>query len=239
MVHGSWHGGWAFDDIANPLRAKGYRVLAPCLAGLGNDAVNLHPDIGLWVHVDQLEALVRGQDLGDMVLVGHSYGGSLAHALEGRIGDRLRAVIHLEGAIPPPDGSIMDLWDEARVEATKKAITEQGEGWRVPPPDPTSWGSLSEQQVAWLKPKLTDQPIKTYQEVIPADLPSADCPHYYLFAHDRDPQPYQAVIDRFSQEANWQFAATFGGHELMFTNPEAVLQIIEIAAAVGPLPCEL
>ena len=94
LVHGSWHGGWAWDGIAEPLRARGHRVLAPCLKGLGSDAANLAEDIGLHAHVDQLETLVREQDLQDFLLVGHSYGGALAQALEPRIADRLHAVVH-------------------------------------------------------------------------------------------------------------------------------------------------
>lgn len=239
LVHGSWHGGWAWDGIAKPLRINRHRVLAPCLAGLGSDAANLHRDIGLWTHADQLEAIVREQDLRDLLLVGHSYGGALVHALEGRIGDRLRAVVHLEGAIPEPGCPIMDLWDEERRTTTIAAIKDQGDGWRVPPPDPKTWGGLSIEQMAWLKPKLTDQSVKTNQDVMPTDLKSADCPHYYLFANDRDPQPYQTVIERFSQVPNWQLAATPGGHELIFTNPGAVLRVIDIAATGGRLSTDL
>jgi len=238
-VHGSWHGGWAWDGIAASLRELGHRVLAPCLLGLGRDAANLHRDIGLWTHVDQLEALVCEQDLRKLVLVGHSYGGALVHGLEGKIADRLHAVVHLEGAIPTPGCSVMDLWDDERRSVTLKAVTEQGDGWRVPPPDPISWGGLSNEQIAWLKPKLTDQAIKTYQDIMPLDLERAACPHFYLYANDRKPQPYAEVIDRFSQESNWQLGATQGGHELMFTNPDTVLRVIDIAAAGGRLPGDL
>ena len=239
LVHGSWHGGWAFDDIGAALREAGHRVLAPCLQGLGRDAANLHRDIGLWTHVDQLEGIVRGQDLRNLILVGHSYGGALAHGLEGRIEDRLHAVVHLEGAIPAPGRSIMDLWPEERRRSTKDALQKQGDGWRVPPPHPSTWGNLSDEQIAWLLPKLTDQSIRTYQDILPPDLASAACPHFYLYADDREPQPYQAVIDRFSKNPDWQLAATPGGHELIFTNPEAVLRVIDIAVAGGRLPSSL
>lgn len=239
LVHGSWHGGWAFDGIAPALRAAGHRVLAPCLSGLGRDAANLHREIDLWTHVDQLESMIRAQDLRNLILVGHSYGGALVHGLEGRVKDRLHAVVHLEGAIPAPGCSIMDLWPEDRRRSTLDLVQRQGDGWRVSPPDPGTWGALSDDQIAWLAPKLTDQAIKTYRDIMPADLEDADCPHYYLYADDRDPQPYQAVIDRFRREANWQLAATHGGHELMFTNPDAVLRVIEIAVAGGRLPSDL
>lgn len=239
LVHGSWHGGWAFDDIGAALREAGHRVLAPCLLGLGRDAANLHRDIGLWTHVDQLERIVREQDLHNLILVGHSYSGALVHGLEGRVADRLRAVVHLEGAIPAPGCSIMQMWPEERRRSTLDMAEKQGDGWRVSPPDPRTWGALSNKQIAWLSSKLTDQAIKTYQDIMLVDLESANCPHYYLYANDRDPQPYQAVIDRFSQAPDWQIAATLGGHELMFTNPEAVLRVISTAVAGGCLPSNL
>ncbi len=239
FVHGSWHGGWTWDGVGGVLREQGHRVIAPCLRGLGSDAAALDRGIGLVEHVDQLEALVIERDLRDFLLVGHSYGGALAHALEGRIAERLAAVVHLEGAIPAPGDGIIDLWSAERRNATLEQIEATGEGWRVDPPDPHDWGGLSGEQVAWLRPKLTPQSIKTYRDRMPADQSLADCPHYYLYANDRIPQPYQAVIERFSKAPNWQLAATAGGHELMFTNPDAVLHVIGAALEGGTLPAEL
>ncbi|MDH3664218.1 MAG: hypothetical protein OEU92_30095, partial [Alphaproteobacteria bacterium] len=96
-----------------------------------------------------------------------------------------------------------------------------------------------EEQIAWLAPKLTPQSIKTYRDKMPSDPTSADCPHYYLYAEDRVPQPYAAVIERFGKTPGWQLAATDGGHELMFTNSKTVLRLIEIAAGREPLPAKL
>lgn len=239
LVHGSWHGSWAWDEIAATLRERGHRVIAPDLLGLGSKAADLKPNIGLWEHVDQLEAIVEDENLHDLVLVGHSYGGALAHGLEARISNRLRAVVHLEGAIPEPGSSIMNMWPEERRQATLKALSETGGGWRVAPADPRDWGALNDKQIAWLTPKLTPQSVKTYRDKMPADLESANCPHYYLYARDRDPQPYAAVINRLSKARGWQFAATDGGHELMITNPRATLELIEIASERDRLPPEL
>ena len=239
LVHGSWHGGWAWDAIAGPLRGRGHRVLTPCLRGLGSDAANLAPEIGLFEHVDQLEALVHEEDLQNILLVGHSYGGALAYTLEGRIAHRLHAVIHLEGAIPPPGEAIIDMWPESRRQTTLAQIGESGSGWRVDPPDPSVWDALTNEQIAWLIPKLTPQSIKTYRDRIPVDLKAAPCAHYYLYANDRVPQPYAATIKRLSDLPTWQLASIQGGHELMITNPKAVLRLIELAAGGERLPMGL
>lgn len=239
LIHGAWHGGWAWDDIADCLRQRGHRVLAPCLKGLGSDSGNLHPDIGLHTHVAQLEALVRNEDLRGLVLVGHSYGGAVVHALEGRITGRLFAVVHVEGAVPKPGSKVIDLWDEERRNSVLKAFAEEQEGWRVPPPDLQSWGALSEEQIAWLKPNLTEQSLKTYREAMPSSDILADCPHYYIFAEDRDDHPYVEVIERFRRTPGWQIAATKGGHALMVTNPSAVRAVIQTAAEGGRLPEKL
>lgn len=236
LVHGSWHGGWAWDGIAESLRTRGHRVLAPDLLGLGKDAPNLAEHMGLYAHADQLAALVQSKNLDSFVLVGHSYGGAIVHLLEGRIADRLHAVVHVEGAIPSPGCAVIELWEEERMNTALKAVAERTDGWRVPPVDPKSWGGLSAEQIAWLLPKLTDQSLRTYQEIMPIDRREADCPHYYLFAEDRVPHPYTDVIEGFRGAPNWRIAATLGGHELMFTNPEVVLTTIETAIEGGSLP---
>ena len=239
LVHGSWHGAWAWDAVAGPLRERGHRVLTPCLRGLGSDAAGLAPEIGLFEHVDQLEALAHEEDLRNALLVGHSYGGALAHVLEERIADRLRAVVHLEGAIAAPGSGIIDMWSDERRQSTLRQVEATGDGWRVAPADPRSWGSLTDDQIAWLTPKLTPQSIKTYRDLFPTELKAAPCPHYYLYSDDRVPQPYAAVIERFSGAPDWQFAIADGGHELMITNPVAVMRTIEVALERGTLPPRL
>lgn len=70
LVHGSWHGGWVWDEIATSLRARGHEVFVPSLRGLGEIAANLDPTVGLWTHVDDLESLIVKHDPGDHRLSG-------------------------------------------------------------------------------------------------------------------------------------------------------------------------
>jgi pimeloyl-ACP methyl ester carboxylesterase len=158
----------------------------------------------------------------------------VVHGLEGRIAERLCAVVHLEGAIPAPGRSIMDGWPEDYRQSVLAAAAAH-KGWRVPP-DPGMWTGLDAVCQRWLRAKLTAQPLKTYQDVMPAGIGTFPGPHIYLWASDRPTQPYRAVVERFRHAANWQVVATTGGHELPLTNPEAVLRVIAAALDAEVLP---
>lgn len=100
LLHGAFRGGWAWDAVADLLRAGGHEVLAPDLLGAG---ARWEPDqspVGLPDTLDDLEALVIGERLHDVVLVGHSQGGFVAEALTQRIAGRLRLVCHLDAPVP-------------------------------------------------------------------------------------------------------------------------------------------
>lgn len=238
LVHGSWHGGWVWNDLRSALIAKGHDVHAPSLRGLGEDAANLAPEVGLWTHIDDLEGLIVREDLEDLVLVGHSYGGAVIHGLEGRVASRLLAVVHLEGAIPAPDASIMDSWREDYRQEIM-SLAEAHDGWLVPPPDPGIWTGLDEDRQQWIRSKLRPQSLKTYQDIMPSDLGMFDGPHIYLWAKDRPTEPYRTVIERFQHEPNWMVSKTTGGHELPLTNVRAVMRAIGAAVSGETLPNDL
>ncbi|MGI9506168.1 MAG: alpha/beta hydrolase [Geminicoccaceae bacterium] len=238
LVHGSWHGGWVWDEIGASLSAMGHEVLAPSLRGLGEDAANLDPTIGLWTHVDDLERLIVDQAPGDLFLVGHSYGSAVVHGLEGRVSAHLRAVVHLEGAIPALGSSIMDSWP-GWYRKDVLDLAKAHDGWRVPPPDPGIWTGLDETRRAWLRQRLRPQSLKTYQDVMPVDISSFPGTHYYLWAKDRPTQPYRAVVERFQDAPNWTVVKTTGGHELPLSNPGAVMRMIEAALSGEKLPSDI
>ena len=75
LVHGAWHGGWCWRPVADMLRAAGHRVHTPTQTGLGERAHLLSRQITLDTFVDDIANLLRFEQLDDVVLVGHSFGG--------------------------------------------------------------------------------------------------------------------------------------------------------------------
>lgn len=92
LVHGAWHGGWWWRFIAPALRRAGHDVYTPSLTGLGDRAHLARPGIDLERHVQNAIALLEMEDLHEIVLVGHSYGGMVVDPRRGP----------LRGAHSPP-----------------------------------------------------------------------------------------------------------------------------------------
>ncbi|GIJ55078.1 alpha/beta fold hydrolase [Virgisporangium aurantiacum] len=68
LVHGAWHGGWAWDRVAGLLAAAGARVVTPDLA--------VGPDVGLGGHADEVVAAI--DSTGDDVAAVHTRDGAAA-----------------------------------------------------------------------------------------------------------------------------------------------------------------
>ncbi len=144
------------------LESGGHRVETPTLRGLGDRAGELAEWIGLRTHVDEVVAALRA-DPEPAVLVGHSYGGLVAREAADRAPERIRRLVLVEGWVGQDGDSMLTLAPEGVAAAFREAAAERGGGWRIPPPDP-SLLVTSEADAAWLRARLTDQPLRTFTD---------------------------------------------------------------------------
>jgi len=129
LVQGAWHGGWCCKKVLPLMRARGHDVYAPTLTGLGERAHLLAPDIGLTTHVRDIVAMLEYEDLHDVVLVGHSYGGMVITGVGREAASRLAHLIYLGAFLPETGKSAGDYSTRVDVHAVAKTM---GAGWRVP-----------------------------------------------------------------------------------------------------------
>jgi len=105
LVHGSWCGGWVWQEVRARLEAQGHRVFTPTLSGLADRSHLLGAGINLSTHIADVANLVHWEGLTDIVLVGHSYGGLVISGVADRLGaDAIRAIVYLD-AFYLPDGA--------------------------------------------------------------------------------------------------------------------------------------
>ena len=100
LVHGAWQGGWAWSRLAPLLEAEGHRVYAPTLTGLAERANLLSKDVNLSTHVEDVSRLIIAEDLDDVVLVGHSYGGMVISGVADRMAEKIKSFVVLDGFVP-------------------------------------------------------------------------------------------------------------------------------------------
>jgi pimeloyl-ACP methyl ester carboxylesterase len=155
LIHGAYHGGWCWRPTADILESHGHKVYAPSLTGCGDRSHLLSKDINLDTHIADIVNLVKWEDLKEVCLVPHSYGGwPCSGALE-EIHDRVAAIVWLD-AFKPRDGEKgTDYISEFSRKAMEEAVA-RGEAGRKPPPAKTF--SKSEKDYAWIESKLTQQP---------------------------------------------------------------------------------
>ena len=109
LVHGGGHGGWCYQRVARILRSHGHEVHAPSLSGLGERSHLLGPDIDLDTHITDITSLLHSEDLHDVVLVGHSYGGMVITGVADRATDRIGDLVYLDAANPQNGQSLVDV----------------------------------------------------------------------------------------------------------------------------------
>ena len=105
LVHGSWHDGSHWDQVIDRLEQSGHVAYGPTLAGHGKDASKdvEHDDC-----VNTIVDFIVGRDLHDVVLVGHSFGGTVLARVAEEIPERLRRLVFCSAFIPQPGNSLLD-----------------------------------------------------------------------------------------------------------------------------------
>src|SRR5215469_2989589 len=109
LVHGGGHGGWCYRRVARLLRAAGHEVYAPSLTGLGERSHLLSPQVDLDTHIRDVTSLLHYEDLTDVILVGHSYGGMVITGIADRAADRVGRLVYLDAANPKNGQSLVDV----------------------------------------------------------------------------------------------------------------------------------
>lgn len=170
LVGGAWLGGWVWQRVARSLRAQGHDVYPVTLTGLGERAHLAHPEIDLETHITDVVNLIAYEDLADVILVGHSYAGSVVTGVADRVGERLAKLAYLDSA-PLDDGeSLLDFNPPDEQVEMRRQVADDGEGWRLAPPPfaqlpaSPSLEGLGDAERALLDAKTVAQPFGTYTQ---------------------------------------------------------------------------
>ncbi|MBF6341675.1 alpha/beta hydrolase [Nocardia abscessus] len=224
LAHGAWYGAWAWDKVAEPLRHTGHTVYAPTLTGLGDRAEQLTPDVGLSTHVADVVELLRERDLAEVVLVGHSYAGFVARAAADAEPQRIRQLILVDAWVGADGESMFDRAPQWFTEAMSTFARRDGR--RIPPPAPEQFGVHDPDEVAWLRARLSAQPLRSFVE--PTRL-TGSVDHIDTHAITMTPGNGMPFTE-WARAFGWPVTHIASGHDVMTTAPTELVGELLAAA---------
>lgn len=225
LVHGAWHGGWCWKRVAGILRQSGCDVFTPTLTGLGERAHLLAPSVDLTTHIDDIIGVLDYENLTDVVLVGHSYGGMVISGVAARTPSRIAALVYLDAFLPADGEAVKDF---GLGELLAESAATRGDGWRVPSATASDFGITDEEDAVWVNARLGDQPYKTFTQPLDVAAPGNDGIYRSYILATQDLFVPHATRAR---ERGFDSYELFGaGHDVMLTRPaELSALLLEIA----------
>lgn len=234
LVHGAWGGAWIWRRVLAPLRAAGHEVHAVTLTGDGERAHLRSRAVGLRTHVDDVLGLIEAEELRDVVLVGHSYGGMVITGAADRLLARdrglLRRLVYVDAMVPLPGES----WSSTHTPETAAARTAQAEAhdFALPPADPEAFG-LAGADRDWLLRRQVAHPFGPYREPLAFDAARwAALPRSYIDCSSPALPTIEVARQRVREQAGWRRHELATGHCPMVSEPQALTAILLAEAAL-------
>jgi pimeloyl-ACP methyl ester carboxylesterase len=225
LVHGAWHGGWCWAKVARLLRDAAQEVYTPTLTGLGERAHLARPEIDLETHIQDVVAVLEAEELRQVTLVGHSYGGMVISGVAARTSGRIAQLVYLDAFVPEAGKSLLDHMSAERAQAMRDGAQTQGEGWKVPPFPPERFGVTSQRDTEWLSKHLVPQPLRTFEQPLPA-AGGDKLKRTYVYCSKPASGAFDQFAERLRDDRKWTFHDVKTGHDAMVTAPGEIAKIL-------------
>lgn len=222
VAHGAWSAGWGWKKMHPLMTGRGHRLLTPSYTGLGERAHLANANIDLDTHITDIVNVLVYEDLRDVVLVGHSYGGMVATGVADRARDRLSRLIYIDAFVPDNGQSLFDLTAQ-NVEQSRAAAVDR---WRVAPnPLPPD---TPDEDLPWIAARRMPHPIKTFEQPLrltngPLTLPR----HYVVCTKNETFRPYFNM----AKAAGWPVYELASSHNPHITVPTQLADLLEQMSA--------
>jgi pimeloyl-ACP methyl ester carboxylesterase len=219
LVHGAWHGSWCWQRVRAALQQLGHEVFTPTLTGIGERSHLLAENVDLQTHVLDVVNLIQWEELKDVVLCGHSYGGMVVTSVADRIPQRIRSLVFLDAFVPQDGQSLMDF--------APIAADQLVEGWQCLPISAETFG-VNAADRAWVDRQCTVQSLACFSQ--PAKL-AGDIGRVnriaYAFASGwaGGQSPFRPFYEQ-ARARGWATCEIDCGHDVMLDRPDAVTELL-------------
>ncbi len=232
LIHGAWHGGWCWRKVSDLLRAAGHEVFTPTLTGLGERVHQASPEVGLDTHVEDVLNVLKYEDLTDVVLVGHSYGGLVISGVAELAPERLAHLVYLDAVVADDGQALVDTQTPERRATTEESVRTRGEGWRMPidvEATLDSYGVIDPAERRWMAERLVPHPWKTFTDPLRMSSGLGQLlPRTFVLCTRRSTPSHGA--NRARSEPGWRYREIDSAHDAMVTAPQELTNVLIEAA---------
>jgi pimeloyl-ACP methyl ester carboxylesterase len=230
LAHGAWSSAWAWKRMRPLMARSGHDFYAPSYTGLGERDHLAAPTNDLETHIQDVLGVIRAEELTDIVLIGHSYGGIVATGVADRARDVVRKLIYLDAFAPNDGESLFDLIPEAQRSRMRDSVAT-GDGWRIEsiPPSPDTSSADRE----WINRHKRLQSIKCFEQRLRLSKP-LDLPRFFIqCVRYAENGPFGQFAERANTENGWKYYALDASHSPNITAPDLLQNLRDDIIAAG------
>jgi pimeloyl-ACP methyl ester carboxylesterase len=224
LVHGAWHGGWCWRRVSDRLEARGHKVFAPTMTGLGERShlLDLKPDLA--THITDIVNVIKWENLNKIVLVGHSYGGFIISGVAEKSEPAIASLVFLDAFVPENGEALADL-ASPRLREGIQAVLQKGEPAMAAPK--AALFQVNEKDRAWVDDKCTPQPAGTFaQKIVLSGARERIAKKTYIRAKGYGSQAFDAYQAKLQSNPAWRVYEMPSGHDAMVDLPDQLAEIL-------------
>ena len=237
LVHGAWHGGWCYRDTAQALRAAGHTVHTPTHTGVGDRAHQSAENITLETHIRDVCGVIEAEELTDVILCGHSYGGMVISGVADRLPGRIRALVYLDAFVPEHGQSLIGLIRQALPPEVAAVFLGSFHGTALKnhsglmAPIPAEMFGIKPENRAWVDRRCVPQPLATFEmPLLLSGAGAAVAQRVYILADAWDPSPFRHFAAKLEGQPGWRITKLPSSHDVMVDMPQALAaELIKLA----------
>jgi pimeloyl-ACP methyl ester carboxylesterase len=230
LVHGAWHGGWCWKRVARLLRSAGHEVYTPTLTGLGERSHLMDRSINLETHINDVVGVLRWEELRDVVLCGHSYGGMVISGVVEKTADRIGSLVYLDAFVPQNGQALLDLVRPEMAENMRADARQNGEGYKLTVRAAESF-NVNPADVAWVNAMCVKHPIGTLeQRVHLSGARERAARRSFILATGYQASPFGQFAEKYGRDPAWRVTSIACGHDVMVDRPQELADALVAAA---------